>query len=300
MFVLTIIIYWIHVRLNPIGDIHILPDYLTYTQNMLSLNFGKSSETGALIANEMKLYFPPTIELIVCSLFVAFTIGIPLGIALAFSHKKITEKAVTTTLQLSRSIPVYWLCQILIVFFCVKLNIFPTYGNLSLLYDIEPHTGFIIIDTILTYDPDIIANMLKHLALPLISLSLIPLIEITMLSRTATLELLHTHFIRVIISRGVSFSYITRNHILRNILPYIMPHFSILLCNLISASIMVEVIFEWPGIGTWVTSSVSNADYRVLESVTFILASSLLSINILTEILMTIFYPLKNRVKIKV
>ncbi len=299
MFVLTIVIFWIHVRLNPVGDAHLLPSYLSYTQSLLTLNFGKSLATGAPIIEEMKLYLPASLELLTITLLLSILIGIPLGISLAYFHRSFFDRSLVIIIQICRSMPVYWLCQLLIVMFCISIKIFPTYGNLNLLYDIENVTGFNTIDAFLSHDPNIIKDMLIHLCLPIFSLTILPLVEITMLSRSATLMVLQTNFIKAVFSRGVSLCYVARVHILRNIIPAIIPHLNILLTNLVSSIILVEVIFEWPGVGLWVTSSVTNADYPVLESIIFVLAATLLTINILTEIIITIFFPVKKRVNIK-
>lgn len=300
MLVLTIIVYWIHVRLSSIDIIKIIPDYLAYTKDLLSGNFGVSNETGLPILQELKTHFPPTLELVFSALLLAIVIGIPLGIICGLGHRTFLDNIVKFYCQINNSIPVFWLAQILIIIFCIKLKIFPTYGNISLLYDITPITGYTSVDVFLTRDPDIIKNMLLHFCLPVITLTIMPLAEIVSISRTYTIEMVHTNFVKANLCRGTNIIIIAERHILRNIIPTLLPHLSIILCNLFSACILVEVVFEWPGIGLWLTQSVTNADYPVLESTTFVLATGLLVLNILTELICNIFFPSKKRVNINV
>jgi cationic peptide transport system permease protein len=300
MFVLTTIIYWIHVRLSTVDIIKLLPDYLNYTQQLLIGNFGVSTETGLPVLNEMKTHFPPTLELVFLALFISLFAGIPLGIICGLKHRSFFDKVIKFYSQISNSIPVFWLGQIFIIFFCITFKIFPTYGNINLLYDIPPITGYTAVDVILTDDPDIIKNMLLHFCLPVLTLTIMPLAEVISLSRVATIEMLHTNFVKAALCRGNSLFIISIRHILHNIIPILLPHLSILLCNLFSSCILVEVVFEWPGIGQWLTQSVTNADYPVLESTTFMLATCLLILNIATEIICTVFYPPKKRVNINV
>ena len=300
MFALTIVLYWIHIRLTPSVDFKVIQDYVNYTHDLLTFNFGVSLDSGLKITDEMKEFCPASIELLVSSFLLAFIIGMPLGSLLAYAHRSWFDRLMQILSQVLSSIPVYWLAQLLIILFCISLKLFPTYGNISLLYDIEPVTGFSIIDSILTKDPEIISNTLKHFFLPVLSLSLMPLIEIMMLSRTATLQVYRANFIKASISRGLGYFAIFRHNVLRNIIPGIVPQLNIILCNLISALILVEVIFEWPGMGVRITSCVTTSDYPMLEAITFVLATVLLIINILSDVLITVIFPLKKRLKIKV
>ena len=80
LFILTLILFWAHIRLGDVEINKIVPEYIHYAGNLVTLNFGNSTESGMPIIEEMKLFFPPTIELLLLSLAVSFCVGIFLGI----------------------------------------------------------------------------------------------------------------------------------------------------------------------------------------------------------------------------
>lgn len=294
-FLLTVLTFWVHIRLVDLDINHFLSSYITYTSKLIHLDLGLNTESGALIIDEIKLFGPHTIVLIVLSLVIAFIMGTTLGIYGGIWHRTIGDRLLRTFCQLTNSIPVYWLAQLLIIIFAVKLKILPSTGNFDLLLDIPKDTGFLIIDVISSQNLVYIKDVIKHLILPVTTIMIMPCAEITAITRKATLEVINSNYIRAAYSRGASNFTIAIHHILPNILPSLLPHLSIIICNIFSACILVETVFEWPGIGFWLTQSVSANQHEVIEACLFVLGSGLLVINIGTEILCALFFKNNRR-----
>ncbi|MBQ3774854.1 MAG: ABC transporter permease subunit [Ruminobacter sp.] len=288
MFILTLILFWAHIRLGDLEINRIVPDYIHYATDLITLKFGNSSESGMPIIEEMKLFFPPTVELLLLSLVISFGFGIFLGIVGGLNHHSFTDKCIYGYCLLSSSVPVYWSAQIFILLFCIYIKIFPTSGNISLLYDVPRYSGFMTIDVIIYGNYDVFMDMLKHLALPLTALSIVPCATFARITRRATINLTQKYFIKAAYCRGESKFDIGVHHVLRNILPDIIQKLNIIICNLYSSCILVEVIFEWPGTGLWITQSISNSDGRIIEATTFVLGTSFLILNITLDILSTL------------
>ena len=289
LFILTIILFWVHVRITGTETDSIIPEYWNYAVRLITLNFGNSSVSGMPIVDEIKIFFPPTIELLLLSLISALVVGVPLGIFGGLNHHSGSDKCIYTFCLLSTSIPVYWSSQILILFFCVYIKALPTTGNISLLYDVPKMTGFPTVDALLTGDRNIIIDMLQHMALPLFTLSVIPCATFARIARKSTIILTQKYFIKAAYCRGESKMSIGIHHVMRSILPEIIQQLNIIICNLYSSCILVEVIFEWPGTGLWITQSINNSDSNIIEATTFILGGIFLIINITLDTASTLF-----------
>lgn len=292
---LTVILFWVHIRLNSIDITRFIPEYLSYSSHLLRLDFGTNSETGASILEEIKLYLPHTAVLLTLSLVLALILGSILGISGGMWHRSLGDRLLRTFCRLTNSIPVYWLAQLLIIVFAVKLRLLPSTGNFNLLLDMPEDTGFLLIDVLKSGNMVYITDVLKHLILPVATIMIMPCAEITSITRKATLDVMSSNYVRAAYSHGASNFTIAIHHILTNILPSLLPHLSIIICNIFSACILVETVFEWPGLGFWLTQSVTASQNEVIEACVFVLGTGLLIINIGIEILCALFFKNNRR-----
>ncbi len=289
-----------HIRLTEFDVTKIVNDYIVYTLAIFKGNFGVSSISGLSIASELKTYLPATIELVFLSMVLSFLLGIFLGMISGLKHHSFLDKFFTLSSRICTSLPVFWIGQLLMAVFAIKYKIFPTVGNIDLFCDVPRVTGSMFIDALISQDPKYIVSMLKHLVLPVVTLSLMPTAQFFLLSRRASYILSKADFINMAVSRGENVYYIAFFHMLWNIIPSILPYFSIILCNLFSACILIEVVFEWPGIGFWLIDSVQNSDSAVLETTTFVLAVMFISLQTIIDILGAIVFPHRRRISLNI
>ena len=102
LFILTIILFWVHVRITGTETDSIIPEYWNYAVRLITLNFGNSSVSGMPIVDEIKIFFPPTIELLLLSLISAFVVGVPLGIFGGLNHHSGSDKCIQERFYISR------------------------------------------------------------------------------------------------------------------------------------------------------------------------------------------------------
>ena len=300
MFILTLILFWMHIRLTGTDINRFLKEYILYTKSMLTGNFGVSAVSGLQIKEELLNYLPSTLELMVLAILLSFTIGIATGITSGLNHHTFIDKITTSFARLGVSIPVFWFGQMLIVIFAVYYKIFPTYGSIGIFTDVQKITNYTFIDAFISQDPTIIKDMLMHLCLPVLTLSIVPTAEFTALARRAAYEVDQTEFVQMAECHGLNRLSIAAHHIFKNIVPLIAPHFSIIICNLVSACILVEVVFEWPGIGLWLAQSVTNSDTAVIETSAFCIASGLMLFNLIIDIFIWLMFPTERRLNISI
>ncbi len=285
LFILTVVLFWAHVRLWDITVDHVLPEYLAYAGRMITFDFGFSSESGAPILREMETFFPPTLELMGLSLILSAAAGVLLGTVGGLNHRSRADNCIYVFCLIGNSVPSYWLAQILILLFCITFRAFPTSGNISLTYDVPSVTGFMTVDAFLTGDREIVRDMLDHLALPLLTLSVVPCASFASIARKATISLAQKYFIKAALCRGESKLDIGFNHVLRNIFSAVVEKLNSIICNLFSSCVLVEVVFEWSGTGLWITQSIANSDYNILEAATFVIGAGFMTLNVTLNLL---------------
>ena len=245
---------------------------------------------------EFKTLFPATLELGIVALFFALTIGIPLGIVAAVKRNSFLDYLFMTGSLVGYSMPIFWWGLILIIVFSVNLGLTPVSGRISVLYDIEPLTGFMLIDSL---QKEVIEeegfsaffSALKHLILPSIAMGTIPLAVVARMTRSSLLEVLKEDYIRTAKSKGLSPFYVICKHALRNALVPITTVIGLMFGSIITGAILTETIFSWPGIGKWILDAVNGRDYPVIQGGVLFIGFIVVTINLTVDILYSIINP---------
>ncbi len=297
LLILSLLAYWIEYRLGA-GDQSLWAGYLQFLNRLLAGDLGVSSQSGQPVLQTIMGYLPATLELCLAASLIAVIIGIPLGTLAALNQGRYLDIGITGFSVLGSSIPVYWLAQLLIMLFAMHYQLLPSSGQLNLLYEVEPITGFMLIDTWLLPGDNrwpAFISALQHLCLPALTLALLPMTEVTRLVRSSMLEVLKQNYIKAAFSRGWSPVTVISRHGLRNALPPILPQLSLQFGAIITSAIVIEQVFEWPGLGHWLISSIMNRDYVAIQASVLLISSLLLVLNIATELVATLLYPAKRK-----
>lgn len=297
LLILSLFAYWLEYRLGPGGQ-SLWSGYLDYLRRLFSGDFGVSSQSGRPILETIMLHLPATLELCFAAVLLATVIGIPLGTIAALNQGRWLDTGIMGFSVLGSSIPVYWLAQLLIMAFAMHFHLLPSSGQLNLLYEIKPVTGFMLIDTWLMAGPQrwpAFMSAVQHLCLPALTLALLPITEVTRLVRSSMLEVLKQNYIKAAFSRGWSPLAVISRHGLRNALPPILPQLSLQFGAIITSAIVIEQVFEWPGLGHWLINSIMSRDYVAIQASMLLISSVLVVLNIATELLSTLLYPAKRK-----
>src|SRR3954469_10184107 len=156
-------------------DRPVLVQYGIYISRVLHGDLGKSMITQEPVLREFAALFPATVELALCAIVFALLLGIPAGILAAVRRNSIFDHGVMATSLTGYSMPIFWWGLLLILLFSVQFGLTPVSGRISVQYYIEPRTGFLLVDSLLSGDKGAFWSSAQHLILPAIVLGTNPL-----------------------------------------------------------------------------------------------------------------------------
>lgn len=265
--------------------------YLTYIGKLAQGDLGESLRTRESVWHEFLTLFPATLELALAALLFAGTLGLLAGVLAALRRGSLFDHGVMGISLTGYSMPIFWWGLLLIMFFSVWLGWTPVSGRIDLLYDIEPKTGFMLIDTLLSDEEGAFVDALKHLILPAIVLGTIPLAVIARMTRSAMLEVLREDYIRTARAKGLSPTRVVFVHGLRNALIPVLTVFGLQVGTLLAGAVLTETIFSWPGIGKWLIESIGARDYLVVQNGILLIACLVILVNFVVDILYGLANP---------
>jgi dipeptide transport system permease protein len=159
------------------------------------------------------------------------------------------------------------------------------------MFFVQPVTGFLLIDTWLANDMKAFVSALRHLILPTIVLGTVPLAIIGRMTRSSMLEVLNEDYIRTARAKGLPPAWVVGVHGLRNALIPVVTVIGLQVGVLLTGAILTETIFSWPGVGKWLIESIRRRDYPVLQGGVLLLASVVMAVNLLVDLLYGLINP---------
>lgn len=238
--------------------------YATYLKDVVTrFDFGPSLKQRGRQVNDI-IYdgLRTSAKLGVIAAALAAALGVVLGAIAALRRNTVLDKFIMVLTTAFISMPSFIMGSFLLLFLSVKLGWFPANGSTS-----------------------------AGLVLPVITLSLSPMANITRLTRSSMLDVLGQDYIRTARAKGVSGSKIIFGHALKNSLIPVLTYVGPMLAFIVTGSMVVEQIFAVPGIGRQFVSSITNRDYTMIMGTTIVLASLIVIMNLVTDILYKVVDP---------
>jgi len=269
------------------GNENIAIQYMHYLHHLFAGNWGQSLSNGTPVFDDAVQHFMASMELIVLALLVAITLGLPLGVFAASRFRQRSDRAVISLAMVGYSVPVFWLAQLMILLFAIKLGWFPITGQINPLYGVEPQTGSILVDVVLSdseYKAAALQDAINHIVLPVLILAIMPMMLLLRLMRNATQEMLQKPFVKAARARGLNEWRVLVKHAIPNALQSVLQHTTLLFSVMLTNSIVVESIFNWPGMGNWLIRSIFERDYPIIQSAVLMFAFVILFFNLLVEL----------------
>ena len=256
------------------------PAYLQYVdwlEQVVQGNMGVSTRTNAPVTEVIMNRLPNTLRLMIGALALTLIIALPLGILSAVKQYSRLDYFLTTFTFVGISIPQFWLALMLLYFFGVTLGWFPTRGMGSPYAEPGVWNSF--------------TEVLRHYTLPVLSVTLFSLAGYMRYQRAAMLEVIRQDYIRTARAKGLSEAMVILKHGWRNALIPILTLLGYVLVILIEGSIVVEVIFSWPGMGDLAVTSLAQRDYPVVMGIVLLSAVGILVGTLISDILYAIVDP---------
>ena len=273
-------------------DKPLITQYLYYMRNLIQLDLGTSIRTGNGVLAELGRCFPATIELALWSIVIASVLGVFFGIISAIKRNSVIDQVVRAISVTGVSVPSFWLALLVLFFFYYKLHLMPGPGRLGTGF-VPPVTvtGLYVIDALLEGDLPKTVDAIRHLILPSCVLAAFTMGLITRTTRSNLLDVMSTDYIRTARAKGLSRSRLIVRHALGNALIPVLTVIGLGLGNLLGGMVLVETIFNWPGVGQFAYQSVMSADFPAIIGVALLIALNYMVINTVVDILYGVIDP---------
>lgn len=230
--------------------------YLNFLKGMVTLDFGRSFTGGTSVLMLIGNALPATLLLAFISMFVSIALSIPLGIKAATARGKGADQAIRILSLIGLSFPNFWLATMLVLLFAVTLGWLPPSG-------MSGWTSYV---------------------LPAVTMGIILTATNVRLVRTSMLETLQSQYVMVARAKGLSETTVLYKHALRNCAIPLITYFGLQFGGLLGGIVVVERVFNWPGMGTLAFDAVSARDYPVLQAVITVLSLMIVGVNLLVDI----------------
>jgi peptide/nickel transport system permease protein len=248
--------------------------YVAWLGQAVRGDFGASIAQGRPVARILAEAWPATAVLVVLSIGLSWLIGIVIGAWQSATRSRAADTLVSTATVALNAMPGYWLGLALVMLFAYRLRWLPAFGAEGL------DSEFLSRDALAM-------DRLRHLALPLLTLTLIGLGAAARFTRAAMIDLADAPFLLTARARGLGRSRVVLRHQLRNALVPIVTLLGLSLPALFSGAVFVEAIFAWPGVGQVLVQAVQARDYPVVMAASTLSALLVVAGNLLAEFLLT-------------
>jgi ABC-type dipeptide/oligopeptide/nickel transport system permease component len=266
--------------------------YYYYMVNLITGNWGVVPSSGLPVLVDIKLFFPATVELALASILITTVMGIPLGVLAAMYHDRKADHAIRLFYLGGYSSPPFLVALIVTLVFGYTLKIFPVQGELSQSLAFPTRiTGMVIVDALLTANWPVFKDAVWHIILPAVSLSLIYFGVVTRVTRASMLEVFQKDFVRGSYAKGLSRRTVILRHALRNALIPTVTVLGLVLGQLLGGAIVIETIFQWPGIGLFATQSITSYDFPAVIGVTLLFALGVVVANLIADLFYAVLDP---------
>lgn len=244
--------------------------YLRFLRDLCQGNLGVSMITGYPVREQLLKVLPYSLELTFGAILLGFLFGIPLGIPSAVRRNSFIDYFNRLFSLMGLSVPAFYLGILLMLVFSIRLRWFPVVGG---------------------GDLSNLSSNLRHLFLPALSLGLIMTAYVTRMTRSSLLNVLREDYVRTARAKGISEPVVLLKHALRNALLPVVALGGVYAVVLIGSSVMTEIVFSRPGLGSLMVGAIKQRDYTTLQSVMVFYAVIVVVFNLVTDLIYGLIDP---------
>ena len=266
------------------------PIYVQYWQWVKSFatgDFGVSLTRHRPVADILAERIPNTLILSGTALVIIFALGIAIGIVQAVRQHSALDNALTLGALFIYSMPSFWLALMLILIFAYKVHLIDWWPEILRF----PASGMTSVNYEFMNGWQKLGDRLNHLVLPSIALGVASAASVSRYMRSSMLEVIRQDYIRTARAKGLPERVVILKHALKNALLPIITLLGLYLPFLFSGTVLVEVVFAWPGMGRAIFEAISERDYPVVMATSFIFAVLVVLANLIADVLYAIVDP---------
>jgi len=266
-------------------DQPLVVQYISYMKGLLKGDFGRSIRTRHQVWDDVKLFLPATFELVFVSIGLAIIFGILFGVLSAVYRDTWIDHSARFFSVTGVAIPMFWMGIMLQLLLAAKFHLLPIGGRLDTM--VNPPTSitrFFLMDSLITGNWMVFKNALSHIFLPAFVLSFPALASITRINRAEMLEVLHRDFVLNERAQGISERIIIAKYALKNALIPTLTMIGLRYGWMLGGTILVEAVFDWPGIGNYAVGAAVYSDFQPVMAVTIVLGLNFMLANLLVDL----------------
>ena len=266
-----------------------------YVRQLITGDLGKSLYSGRRVSQDLLERFPATLELTLTAMFISVLIGIPLGILSALKRNSLLDHLVRGFTVSGLAIASFWLGIMLQLFASMWLGITPLGSRIGVP---APRliTGLFVLDAALTLNGAALLSSLKHLLLPALTLSFASLATLARFTRSGVLDVIQKDFILYERAMGLPPRIVVCKYVLRNALISTVTQVGLLFGLLLAGAVVIEAVFDWPGLGLYAYQSIVLSDYQAILGVTLLSGFVYVTVNLAVDVVLTLVDPRKAEV----
>jgi peptide/nickel transport system permease protein len=256
-------------------------------------DFGRSVLTSNPVLTDIVRFFPATFELATLATIFGVAFGVPLGVVAAANQGRWQDQVIRVVGLLGYSIPIFWLGLVGLLVFYAHLGWVAGPGRLDVGYDdiIDPVTGLILVDSLLAGEWGLFLNAVSHIILPAALLGYFSLAYISRMTRSFMLEQLRQEYVVTARVKGLAERRIIWRHAFGNVMLPLVTVIALSYANLLEGSVLTETVFAWPGIGSYITNSLLNADLNAVLGGTIVVGVVFIGLNLASDMLYRVLDP---------
>jgi peptide/nickel transport system permease protein len=267
--------------------------YAYYLRNLTRGNLGFSIHSGRPVTEDLGHFLPATVELSFAAFLIAVVVGVPLGVVSGARANTAADHTSRIGSLLFLSMPSFWFGLILIYVGYFLLGWLPSPTGRLGLTDTPPATitGMYTLDSLLTGQIALLSRALWYLAPPATTLALASMGLVVRLVRTSIVEALGHDYVRTARAKGVAMRGVLYRHALRNALIPTVTVLGVQFGLLFSGNVLVETVFSWPGVGSYLVTAIQWLDYSAVMGSTLVFAVIFVVVNILVDLSYALLDP---------
>ena len=267
--------FWIYLGKLAIGDL------------------GRSVMTSHTVWDDIKRFFPATMELATVAIIFAAVIGIPVGVLAAVKQGSRIDHVIRVICLAGHSLPIFVLALLSLLVFYATLQWAPGPGRQNLIFDdmVPVVTNFLTIDAMLAGEWEVFRDAVAHLIQPAAVLAYFAMAFIARMTRAFMLDALAGEYVITARAKGLSASRVIWKHAFGNISVRLITIMALTYAGLLEGAVVTETVFSWPGLGQYLTISLLNADMNAVLGATLVVGVTYLAFNLLADVLYKLLDP---------
>ena len=259
--------------------------FVRYLRGIVAGDFGESLRSRNAVRDDLARYFPNTLELVTLALGLAVALGIPLGMLSAVYQNTWVDHGARVVSVSGVAVPAFWLGLMLQLMIALHLGLLPLGGRLKLtMVPPEPITHLLFVDACLRGQWATFADALRHALLPVVTLCLPALASIMRVNRAEMIETLKQDYIQSARAQGFSGFRVVTRYALRNAMIPTLTMIGLRYGWMLGGTILVETVFDWPGIGLYAVKAAVPSDFQPIMGATLLLCLNFLLANLLVDL----------------